>query len=242
MKITAVIIDDEKKARETLKMLLEAAYSEVQVAGMANGIESGYKLIKKLSPQLVFLDVEMQDGTGFDLLNKFNAIPFEIIFTTAYSDYALQAIKASALDYVLKPIDTDDLAKAVDKALNLFLQEGRQDKTSRQAPAPSRLALPLTNGFIYVKSEDIIRIEANGSYSTIFLSSGEKHMVSKHLKEYEEMLDPSRFFRSHNSHIINLACVKRFIREDGFFAEMQDGTRAEISRRKKDIFIELMKG
>ena|SRR6218665_991244 len=240
----ALIIDDEKKGREILQKLLEKYCPEVEVAGFGADAEEGYELIVKHGPDIVFLDIEMPNGNGFSLLEKFDRIGFQVIFTTAYETYAVRAIKHHALDYLLKPIDIDELKKAVESA-----KSATGDKTTaryqefikdRRQEIITRIALPIKEGIIYLTISEIIRIESDGSYSTFYLQDGKKYVVSKNLKEYEDLLPVKLFFRSHKSHLINIKKVKKYLRTDGYFAEMDDGSMIEISRRKKDEFLQLM--
>lgn len=240
----ALIIDDEKKGRETLQTLLEKYCPGVQVAACGTDADEGYELILKHKPEIVFLDIEMPNGSGFSLLEKFDKINFQVIFTTAYETYAVRAIKHHALDYLLKPIDIDELKKAVESAQSAtgstttarygeFIKDRRQDIISR-------IALPIKEGIVYLTISEIIRIESDGSYSTFYVQDGKKYVVSKNLKEYEDLLPVKQFFRSHKSHLINIKKVKKYLRTDGYFAEMDDGSMIEISRRKKDEFLQLM--
>jgi two-component system LytT family response regulator len=185
----------------------------------------------------------MPAGSGFDLLRKFEKINFKIIFVTAHSHYAIKAIRFSAVDYLLKPIDTDDLIAAVkkageDKSTNHHahykgLLENLQDINIK------KLAIPIKDGFAFLAPEEIIRLQADGTYTHIYTNS-EKYTGTKNIKEYEQLLSDKNFFRSHNSHLINLIHVKKFSRLDGYFVQMSDSSMAEISRRKKEEFIELM--
>ncbi|HKR06665.1 MAG TPA: LytTR family DNA-binding domain-containing protein [Bacteroidia bacterium] len=242
--INAIIVDDEKDGREALHKIILNFTKNVNVVAMADSAESAFADIEKYKPDLVFLDIEMPGETGFDLLRKFKSISFKTIFITAHSHYAIKAFKFSAIDYLLKPVDIDDLVEAVKKVetsipanhtpdYNTFLQEiGKK--------SPEKIALPLHDGLEYVRISDIIRFEGDGSYTTAYLADGKKIMVSRNIKEYEDLLSENNFFRCHISHLINLHRVKRFSRHDGYYAEMNDGKRVEISRRKKDGFVARM--
>lgn len=240
----AVIIDDEPAAVEGLATMLKEYVDGVEVIATSNAIVDGIKTIVTLKPDLVFLDVEMPYGNGFDVLEAIPDKTFEVIFVTAYDHYAIKAIKHSAVDYLLKPIDIDDLVAAVDKAR----EAAEKDQTTRletlmenvRGSQPLKLALPTLDGFLYIPVEHICRIEANGSYSDVYLDNGEKHIVSRNLRWYEELLDPSVFFRAHKSHLLNLKRVKKYSRAEGGQVEMEDGSIVEISRRKKDDFQKMM--
>ena len=241
--LTAVLVDDEKKNREGLKKLLNEYCPSVKVIGDAGSVDEALVTITKLKPQLLFLDVEMPDGSGFDLLRKIEKIDFKIIFVTAHSHYAIKAIRFSAVDYLLKPVDTDDLIEAVKKAdeekhVNHQTQyKGLLNNLSNNSS--QKLAIPIKDGFAFLAPEDIIRLQADGTYTHIY-TNGEKYTGTKNIKEYEQLLSDNNFFRSHNSHLINLKHVKKFSRIDGYFVQMSDSSMAEISRRKKEEFIELM--
>ena len=241
----AIIIDDEKKGRETLHSLIGSYCKGVEVLEMADNANTGYELIQKHSPDIVFLDIEMPNGNGFYLLEKFDEIKFQIIFTTAYEHYAIKAIKFHALDYLLKPIDIDELRIAVDNAkknIQITPAKNRYSEfvTERKLLATGRIALPIKEGIVYLAISDIVRVESDGSYSTFYSMGDKKYVVSKNLGEYENLLPVSEFFRSHKSHLINIKKVKKFLKTDGNFVEMEDGSVVEISRRKKDNFFQLM--
>ncbi len=241
--ITALIVDDEKKVRESLKKLLTENCPAVKVLAEAASVDEAYNLIKKHSPQIVFLDVEMHDNNGFDLLKKFSKINFKVIFVTAHADYAIQAIKFSAVDYLLKPVSADDLIEAVSKAIreiNFDHHYHYQGLLQNLIPGTvQKLAVPVKDGIAFLSPEEIIRLEADGAYTHIY-SIGKKNTATKNIKEYETLLSEQSFFRSHKSHLINLLHVKLYNRVDGYSVQMSDGSTVEISRRKKDEFIELM--
>ncbi|RYD56105.1 MAG: response regulator transcription factor [Sphingobacteriales bacterium] len=244
--LKVVIVEDEKKSREVLKTLLEEFCPEVQIDGIAGSVEEGIRVVKATRPDLVFLDIEMQSATGFDLLQALDTLDFDVIFTTAYEQYALKAIKFSAVDYLLKPIDVMELKNAIQKCLarnnkkdinqNLIelLNNIRSDK-------PKSISISTSEGIVFIDSEDIIRCEAHGAYTTLFLKDGNKILASKNLKEYESLLNETLFFRVHNSHLINIKEVKRYIKSDGGYIEMKDGSRVNISQHKKEEFIERMR-
>lgn len=241
----AIIIDDEKKGREILKSLIETYCKEVEIIAQASNADEGFELIQKHEPDVVFLDVEMPSGDGFSLLERFNEITFQIIFTTAFDEYAIKAIKFHALDYLLKPIDIDELRVAVEN-VKKALQEDRKvdnrygEMLQSRKENTGKLALPIKDGIVYLSISEIVRVESDGAYSIFYTDCGKKHLSSKNLGEYEEILPAYGFFRVHRSHIINVKKVKKFIRSDGNFIEMEDGSRVEIARRKKDEFLEIM--
>ncbi|HET8963685.1 MAG TPA: LytTR family DNA-binding domain-containing protein [Chitinophagales bacterium] len=243
----AIIIDDEKKGREILKSLIENYCDDVEVLAQASNAQEGYELILEHKPDLIFLDVEMPNGDGFSLLERFNEINFQIVFTTAFDDYAIKAIKFHALDYLLKPIDIDELKSAV---ANVQKQLRTNDQTNgnryngiiqfRKPENACKLALPIKDGIVYLPLSEIIRVESDGAYSIFYTDCGKKHLSSKNLGEYEEILPEFGFYRIHRSHMVNMKKVRKFLRNDGNFVEMEDGSLVEISRRKKDEFLQLM--
>ena len=245
--IRSVIIEDEKKSREVLNTLVKKHCPEISLEGMAESVASGVELIRKLKPELVFLDIVMPDGTGFDLLEQVSTHKFEIIFATATDKYAVKAIRYSALDYLLKPIDQVELKAAVEKVIekksrnqgmeNLeFLLQNIRKKDENY----SKITLPTGNAYEIVNIKDIVRCEAEGSYTTFVLANKSKLLVSAGLKHYEDLLPAEQFIRVHHHHLINLSHVTRYLKEDGGYAIMTDGSKVEISRRKKDSFLEFL--
>ncbi|MCC7231665.1 MAG: response regulator transcription factor [Bacteroidia bacterium] len=243
--ITALIVDDEKHNRSSLEKQLNDYCPDVKVVGVAGSVPEAVMLAKSKNPDVVFLDVEMPGGSGFDLLREMDPVSFRVIFVTAHSNYAIKAIRFSALDYLLKPVDTDDLVAAVRKISNEPNPSGTSQYRSLlenlETGKPRKLAIPVKDGFAFLSPAEIIRLQADGTYTHIYTAGG-KYTGSKNIKEYEQLLSDFTFFRSHNSHLINLEHVKRFSRLDGYFVHMSDGSQAEISRRKKEEFIERMSG
>ncbi len=241
--ISALIVDDEKKNHECLSKLLEEYCPTVKVVGQVSSVDEALDFISKNKPQLVFLDVEMPNGTGFDLLRKVPVIDFKIIFVTAHAHYAIKAIRFSAVDYILKPIDTDDLVRAVEKVSNELEENGPSQYNALlenlNTTSTYKIAIPVKDGYAFLLPEEIIRLHADGAYTHIHTAI-EKFTGTKNIKEYEDLLHEYGFFRSHNSHLINLKHVKRFSRLDGYFVHMSDNSVAEISRRKKEEFIGMM--
>lgn len=233
----AVIIDDEIKARENLEYLIKNFCPDVEVIASVSSISDGEVAIRTNKTDLVFLDIEMPHGNGFELLDKFKVITFNLIFISAYEHYALQAIKSEAIDYLLKPIDIDELINAVAKVC-----ETKNTNLTFPGENIEKLALPMRDGYVFLKLKEISRIESDGSYTTFFTITNEKFVVSKNIAEFERILDGSCFFRCHKSHIININFVKKFLRTDGYFVEMEDGSQVEVSRRKKELFLKQMQG
>lgn len=245
MNLRAIIVEDEKHSRETLKNLLEKFCEDVKVIGLATSIEEALEVIPKLNPDVVFMDIELQSGTGFDILTNLSEIDFEVIFTTAFDQYAIKAVKFSSLDYLLKPIDLEELQQAVEKAKKAKnrVEYNLQLKTlllNINQPKLSKICLATADGFEFIDTNEILYCEAGGSYTTFVLNNGKKLLVSKHLKEYENMLADQHFMRVHNSYLINLKKVKKFVKSDGGYIVMNNDDIVSISRNKKDEFLEAM--
>ena len=248
--INVVIIDDEQDAINSIELIINEYCSNAQVIGTASSATEGRAVILNKKPDLVFLDIEMPRGNGFDLLEMLPERNFEIIFITAYNNFAIKAFKYSAIDYILKPIDIDEFIEAMDRAEQRILQYKKEPvkgdnkydllleniKTNR----PTKIMVPTSEGHIYIEIVNISRIEAEGSYSMLYLADDKKILVSKNLKEFENMLSDNHFFRPHNSHLINLEQVKKYVVKDGGYIEMADETIVPISRRRKESFIEKM--
>lgn len=242
--IKAIIIDDEQEGRNTLVNMLGSFCKNVQIVGMAEDVKSGLMAIEKEKPELVFLDIHMPDGNGFDLLEQIPEINFKVIFVTAFDQYALKAIKFSALDYILKPAEPQQLIDAVDKLKKQpsdFGMISKQISTLfRNKNGFERITLPTFEGLRFIVLKDIIRCEADNNYTNFFLSSGEKVLVTRTLKEYDETLSGLDFIRVHQSHLVNSKYIDRYIKGDGGTIIMTDGSHVEVSRRRKDDFLKKM--
>lgn len=243
-----LIIEDEQKSREMLATLVKNNFPQLTIVGLAKNVAEGVEFINTLSPDLIFLDISMPDGTGFDVLEKTQGLKFDIIFTTASDKHALKAIKYSACDYLLKPIDIDELKPTVDKLIekhssksaNMPTMENLQfliQNLKRTDDNYNKITLPTGNAYEIVNIKDIIRCEADGSYTNFILTGGKKLMVSASMKHYEDLLPANDFIRIHHHHLININHVLRFLKIDGGYAIMSDNSQLEISRRKKDAFL-----
>ena len=239
-KITTLIVDDEENSRFTLSEMLRIFCPEVEVVGEADGVESTIQQTKKLKFDVVFLDIQMMDGTGFDFLKQLNPINFDVIFITAYDQFAIQAIKYSALDYLLKPVDAEELMEAVNKVKK---REHRgQDQLdvlldNLQNKEKQKIVLSTTEGIHIIQVDNIVRCEADDYYTRIFLNDKRMIMVSKTLKNTEKLLSGKSFVRSHKSHLVNLQFVKKYVKSDGGYLELKDGTIIPVSRRKKELIL-----
>lgn len=236
-----MIIDDETPNRENLHSLLQRYCPDITVVAEAGSIETGITLIRKHHPELLFLDIQLHGRSGFELLKALEQINFEIIFVTAYDQYGIQAVKFSALDYLLKPIDVEELQAAVQKARLKRSQRNTNDrleylvsylKSGKETPPV--IALPLQEEIRYIPVNEIVRCEARNSYTCFYLHSGEKILVSQTLKEYAGLLHAHGFLRTHQSHLVNPHYVKSWIREDGGALLLKDATRVPISKSQRE--------
>lgn len=239
--IKTIVIDDEKKSVSTLTMLINEYCSNLEIVGTANSVIEAIKEINMKNPDLIFLDIEMPYATGFDLLESIPERNFDVIFITAFDHYAVKAFKYCAVDYILKPIDIEELVASVDRFVK------RKNKSSSQFPDydlllekiksqnQTKIAVPLSDGLEYLNTEDIIRVEADRSYSTIYLVNKKTIVVCKNLSDFQSILN-DKFFRIHKSHIVNLVHIKRLSRSDSGYVEMSDGSKIVISRRRKEDF------
>lgn len=237
--ITAILVDDEEKSLKNLKILLEEHCKDVKIVATASNALQAVKSILHEKPDVVFLDVQMPGYSGFDVLEHIKETEVAIIFTTAHKEYAINALRKGAFDYLLKPVDTEELIQCV-KRIREKINAG---ESKRAAPASFNniIELSVKDGIIFIKQEQIIRLEASGSYTAFILENNVKHLVSKSMKEYEALLDSTVFFRCHNSHIVNLKKVVKFTHNNGYFAELSNGSLIEIARRNKDLFLEKLK-
>jgi two-component system, LytTR family, response regulator len=234
--IRTILVDDEQKSIKILELLLTTYCRNIFIIDKANSALEAVKLILVQKPDLVFLDVQMPGFNGFDVLEQIQEINTKVIFTTAHKDYVIDALRKGAFDYLLKPIDINDLQNCI-----IRLEKELSKSVSIKNQYSNTIEIAVKNGIIFIKTADIIYIEASGSYTTFYLEQGIKHIGSKNMKDYETLLDHTFFYRTHNSYIANLKKVARFISADGFFAQMNDGTNVQIARRNKDEFLERLK-
>lgn len=244
--LRAVIIDDMDQIRAKNLDLIRKHCPQVSILAEASDVRSGVEVIRKFMPDLVFLDVEMPDGTGFDLLQQFNPVTFKVIFITGFQDFAIRAFRFSAIDYLLKPVDPDDLVAAVKKASdalnseNLALQLGTLLSHVGQAKAPQKIVLKTADKLYSVDVQDIVHCESDRNYTTFYLANGTRMVVSTTLKEYEALLAPMGFFRTHQSHLINMAYFDHFIKADGGLIVLKDQSRIPLASRKREEFMNLL--
>jgi two-component system LytT family response regulator len=247
---SALIVDDIENSRITLAHDLQEYCPQIQVVGEADSVKSGLEKIAALKPEVVFLDIQMGDGTGFDLLTQLKEIHFQIIFTTALDSFGIKAIKFSALDYLLKPIDPDDLVKAIGKlhqneknntiqdSIQLLIENMKSTATSGH----KRIAIHSLEKVHMIDIENIIRCESQGAYTIFHLKQKEQILATKNLKEFEELLEPHSFIRVHHSHLINFAYLKEYVKKDGGYAIMIDKSEVPVSFRKKSALLDMIGG
>ena len=248
MQIKAIIIDDEANNRENLQHLLQRHCRNVKVVGTAASAREGIEKIEEFRPDVVLLDIEMPQQNGFDLLEHFSTIDFEVIFVTAFDHYAIRAIKFCALDYLLKPIDVLELKEAIGRVGEKLLK-ARENKQlrifleNRMYPQETKkIALPTADKVDFVSVDEILRCRGESNYTHIILRGGEQIMVSRTLKEYEELLGEYRFVRVHQSHLVNLREVKSYVKRDGGYLLMSDGTQVPVSKQRKEGVLRQLAG
>jgi two-component system LytT family response regulator len=244
--LRAIIIDDIDAIRQKNSALIAEYCPNVALIAEADSVESGVEAIRKFVPDLVFLDVELSDGTGFDLLQQLRPVNFKVIFVTAYQEFAVKAFRFSAIDFLLKPIDPEELVTAVKKAeetLNKELLELQFSTLFANIERPrnlTKLVLRTAEKIYSVDVQDIIRCESERNYTTFYLNNGQKLLLSTTLKEYETLLLPMGFFRSHQSHLINLLYFDHYVKGDGNTIVMKDQSKVPLAIRKKDEFLQLL--
>ncbi len=243
--LKAIIIDDEPDARKNVSFLLRENCPDIRIVAEADGVIAGAQAIKQSDPDLVFLDIQMEDGTGFDLLDAIEKPTFQVIFITAYNDFAVKAFRYCAIDYLLKPTSSQLLLEAVKKAkekIPTHQIKNQIDHLMQLSNSKSfdRIVLPSTEGLIFLDIKHIRRMEADGSYTKVFTLDNETYTVSKSLKDFESLVSSPPFCRIHQSHLINMHFVKKYLKEDGGYALLDDGTKVMIARRRKEYFIKLM--
>ncbi len=245
--IKAIIIDDQAESRSSLKNILALSCNDVLVIGEAENIKLGYTLISNLKPDLVFLDVQMPGGSGFDLLEKFSTIDFKIIFTTAYDQFAIKAFKYSAFDYLLKPIDVEDLKISIEKyrstikngkdniSLHTLIENLRTDIAN-----PKKIVLSTQDKIHVVKIDDVVYCEASINYTLFYLLDKTQILVTKTLKEYEELLEEHQFIRIHKTYLVNFKHIVNYEKAEGGYVNMSTGSRLPVSYRKKEKLVEML--
>lgn len=249
--IRVLIIDDEENSRDTLRGKLDLFCPEVEIAGEAGSVKEGIEAIQSHKPDAVFLDIKLAGESGFDILEEITKLPGvdpEIVFITAHDEFAIKAIKFSALDYLLKPIDPEELVKSVRKieeqrglpkkaaSLNVLVENIRQASDS-----PKKIVVPTSDGMHVIKLSDIVRLESSSNYTTFHLKSEKSLLASKTLKEFDSMLTGYNFNRVHKSHLVNMNYLKRYVQTDGGYLILEDGSRIPVANRKKEQLLQTLK-
>ncbi|MGI9542431.1 MAG: LytR/AlgR family response regulator transcription factor [Cyclobacteriaceae bacterium] len=245
--IGALIIDDQADGREAVRLNLERHCPDISVVEVCESAEQGMRAVKNHQPDLVFLDIQMPNMSGFDLLEQLESIDFEVIFVTAHNQYAIKAIKFSALDYLLKPIDPVELIEAVNKVKErqnqkdlIYRYESMLKNVKNMPGNIEKLAVSSMDGILFLETADIIYCSADGNYTKIYLTDKRSQMVSKKLKEFENMLSESGFCRVHHASLINLKHVHQYFKGEGGYVSLTDGHHVDVSRRRKEAFLSLL--
>ena len=249
---TAILIDDDANLRAGMRQLLSMYAPEINVLGEAESVQSGVEAINLFQPQVIFLDIQLSDGTGFDLLEKLaemnGKISSQVVFITAHEQYAIKAFRFSALDFLLKPVDPEELQKVIYKIKNVLAKSDNYahidlllENIRRKVDNFKRIALSTSDGIHLFEISDIIRCESEDNYTKFFIKNNKPILISKTLKEYEDLLTEHGFERIHQSHLINLVYLKSYIKRDGGYVVMADNSHLPISQRKKERLQELLK-
>ncbi len=245
--LTAFILEDEQHCIDRLLRLLENHSKKIQILGQSGTVKNGLVQIKALQPDIVFMDVELEDGNCFDLLKEFEKPIFNIIFTTAHDRYAVQAFEYSAVHYLLKPVDPELLEIAVARTF-----EGKEARNTHQkleylshnfeahSSLDKKIAIPTPKGLFFYRVGEIVRVQAEGNYCTVFLSGGQRHLVTKQLKYYEELFDGRYFFRTHHKHLVHLAFVDQYVKSKETFVKLSNGEEIPVSVRRREAFFNLL--
>lgn len=242
--IQAVLIDDETDSNRILQTLLENYCPNVRVVGTADGVETATTLISDVRPDLVFMDIEMNEGNAFDLLNRLQPIQFHVIFVTAFDNHAVRAFKYNAIDYLLKPVNIRELCAAVDKLSGRQAESGIMERVKglldamRADPGDRKMAVPTTTGLAFIALRNIVRLEAKGAYTIIHLQDSSKVNSTVPFGYYEDLLPDGVFFRVHHSHIINLNKIKSYQKGRGGHVTMEDGSSIEVATRRRENFMQ----
>ncbi len=242
--IRTVLVDDETDSIRVLQKLLETYCPRVAVVGTADGVEAGLKIIQATRPDLLFLDIEMTQGNAFDLLNQLRPLSFQVIFVTAFDNYAMRAFKYSAVDYLLKPVDIDELTEAVDRVTERSQQKNVLeqmkvflDNMGTFSMGQQKMAVPTVEGLIFINLKEVVRLEAKTSYTQIIMENGDVITATRTIKDYEDILPEAMFCRIHNSHIINLSKIEKYNKGRGGYVTLEDGSTIEVATRRRQEFL-----
>ncbi|MFA5805866.1 MAG: LytTR family DNA-binding domain-containing protein [Melioribacteraceae bacterium] len=236
-KLRAIIVDDELHGRENLKKIIENYCHEIEILACADSVVNAKELVSIHNPDVVFLDINMPVLDGFDFLDEYDELNFMVVFVSAHEEFGINAVKAGAADYLLKPVNIKELKQTVKKLLMIKNKKIKAETVYET----DNLVLPASHGFNVLVFDDIIRLEAEGCYTKVFIKDGKNRIVSRTLKDFEDTLPKEKFFRIHKSHLINLKYIKSYSNISGNFVTMTDGSKIEISRRKAPEFIQKIK-
>lgn len=244
--LTVILVDDELPSLENLEMKIDEFCPDLKIIGKAQNAETALDLIAKLKPEVVFLDIEMPRMNGFRMLNEIEEKNFEVVFTTAYDHYAIEAVRISAFDYLVKPISVSELQNTVSRLIKMRIHRTNEKidislpHTSSGKEQTDKITISTNEGMEFYEIAQIIRIESSSNYSKMYLTDGKSILISRLLKDFEEILSPYNFFRIHHSHLINLNHIKKYIRGDGGQVVMSNNEKVDVSRRKREEFLRLM--
>jgi two-component system LytT family response regulator len=243
--IRIIIVEDEQSCSESLKRILNQNAPDAMVVAETDSVTKAIELIQGLRPDLIFLDIHLTDGLGFEVLTNTNYREFKVVFLTAHDNYAITAFRYNAIDYLLKPVDAVQVLEALERVRHqpmvssAFEERFRTLLTNNQSDR-KKIALPSFEGITMLNINEIVHCSSDGSYTTFYTIKGKKIVVSKPIREYDELLSPHNFFRVHQSHLVNLSYVEQFLKEDGGTLIMTDSSRIEVSRRRKDLLMEIL--
>jgi two-component system LytT family response regulator len=246
--LKAILVDDELSSLQNLQFKIKEYCPSVKVVAQTQHPEEAVKLVQLYKPDVLFLDIEMPRMSGFKLLEQIPEVDFEIIFITAYNHYAINAIRISAFDYLVKPVAIEELQQTVERLANFSVKKTKeraevlQKNLANPRSQDDQITIPTNDGLEFIQISQIIRIESSSNYSRLVLQSGRQMLVTRQLKDFEEILQDYRFYRVHHSHLINLQYITRYIRGDGGQITMKNGDTIDVSRRKKELFLKLIGG
>jgi two-component system LytT family response regulator len=241
--MNTIIIDDESSGRKTIRSFITKYANNLNIVAEADSVKSGLIAINNHQPDVLFLDVRMNDGTGFNLLEQLSNITFQVIFVTAYEEHAIKAFKHSAVDYLLKPLDPDDFIASVSKLkkdTKLEEIEKKVEALIQNNHRIEKIALPTLSGLNMIKIKDIVHCESDNNYTNFHLINGSKLLVSRTLKEYDEILSPEGFYRTHKSHLVNIKFITEYIKGEGGMVKLENGDHIEVSRRRKEGLMHIL--
>ncbi|HTB24797.1 MAG TPA: LytTR family DNA-binding domain-containing protein [Puia sp.] len=246
--LKAILVDDELNSLQNLQFKIREYCPNVKVVAQSQNPEEAIRLIQQHKPDVIFLDIEMPRMSGFKMLEQIPEVDFEVIFITAYNHYAINAIRISAFDYLVKPVAIEDLQQTTERLGNFSLKKTREraDLLKQNLANPKsqedNIAIPTNDGLEFIQIKQIIRIESSSNYSKIILQNGHHMLVTRQLKDFEELLQDYRFYRVHHSHLVNLNFISKYVRGDGGQITMRNGDIIDVSRRKKEVFLKLIGG